>query len=177
MTMKKQTTSSRSAKAATSAKSSTSHTCATAGPTGDATTGRAERIAITLGIDREVEQLALVGDKAGSYYSAQTLRYCERADLEALAGSWDIDVTVFSDKGLIAEILSRQSARWVAKHNARAMRVEQSLERITHLAERLRETLPDGMRLGDYYGEHKSWKLDKLKQYGIKKRRAARRVA
>lgn len=177
MTMKKQTTSSRSVKAATSTRSSTSHTCATAGATGDATTDRAERIAITLGIDREVEQLAQVSDKAGCYYSAQTLRYCSRPDLNALAETFGIDAPLYSDKGLIAEILNRQSTRWMARHMGRALRVEQSLERITHMAERLRETLPDGMRLGDYYGEHKSWKLDKLDQYGIKKRRAARRMA
>ena len=124
-----------------------------------------------------MEQLQQESGKAGSYYSAQTLRHCDRDDLDALARGWDIKPELYSDKGIIAEILTRQSARWIAKHEARAMRVEQSLERITRLAERLRETLPDGMRIGDYYGEHKGWKLEKLERYGIKKRRAARRMA
>ena len=123
---------------------------------------RQERVATARAIQREHDMLAPTRE-AESYFGVQALRIASQRELELIAQRLGIDCSTLNQKGISAEILTRQAHLRELRHNARKMKVEQGMERITHLADRLREILPPGMTLGDYFGSYKCREQDKRK--------------
>jgi len=137
---------------------------------------RQERVATARAIQREHDQLDPTRE-AESYFGVQALRLASQRELELIAQRLGIDCSTLNQKGIIAEILTRQAQLRELRHNARKMKVEQGMERITHLADRLREILPPGMTLGDYFGSYKQREMDKRKARRIdEERRRIRRI-
>lgn len=137
---------------------------------------RQERVATARAIQREHDQLDPTRE-AESYFGVQTLRMASQHELELIAQRLGIDCSTLNQKGIIAEILTRQVQLRELRYNARKMKVELGMERITHLADRLREILPPGMTLGEYFGSYKHREQDKRKAYKRdEKRRRIRRI-
>ena len=128
--------------------------CDSAGPIGSDTSARSERVALVDAIVSEGDQLAR-WESITTIYSVETLRWAKRKELQLIANRFDFDGSHYTDKAIIAEILTRQAQRISVAHDAREERVNQAQERIAKMADRLRAILPDGMRLGDYLNHHK----------------------
>ena len=128
--------------------------CDTAGPIGSDGSARSERVALVNAIVAEGDQLAR-WESITTIYSVETLRWAKRKELQLIANRFDFDGSHYTDKAIIAEILTRQAQRIAVAHDAREERVNQAQERISKMADRLRAILPDGMRLGDYLNHHK----------------------
>jgi hypothetical protein len=112
-------------------------------------TTRRERLTLVQAIQREHELLEPT-TPAQDVYSAATLRMATAKELRLIAKRFGIEADTRTTKGTIVEVLTRQAQLRAIRHDARAVKVEQALERITHLAERLRAILPEGMTLGSY---------------------------
>lgn len=150
------------------ATSSTPPACDTAGPTGSDLSARAERVAL-------VQMIVGEGDKLNRWepprtiYSPDTLRWCRHEELVILASHMGFDGSSWTEKAIIAELLTRQAQLNEVKHNVRAERVELAHAAIATCTQRLRDLLPPGVRLGDYLSYHK--------QHATKrKKRPARRI-
>lgn len=128
--------------------------CATAGPTGSDLSDRAERVALVQAIVGEGDKLNR-WEPPRTVYSAETLRWCERQELLLLANRLGFDGSNWTDKAIIAELLTRQAQINEMKHDVRAERVDQAHSCLAVYITRLRELLPPGVRLGDYLSYHK----------------------
>lgn len=134
--------------------SSSRPACATAGPIGSYTSDRAERVALVQAIVGEGDKLNR-WEPPRTVYSPDTLRWCERHELLLLANRMGFDGSSWTDKAIIAELLTRQAQINDMKHDVRAERVDQAQSCLAVYIERLRELLPPGVRLGDYLSYHK----------------------
>lgn len=98
-------------------------------------------------------------------YTTNSLRLAKREELLLLANRYGFDGSTYTDKAIIVELCTRQAQIIDIERTARETRVAQAHERIAHMSDRLRELLPHGMTLGDYF---------QLKSYAIRKRPAFR---
>ena len=128
--------------------------CDTAGPIGSDTSARSERVALVEAIVAEGDQLARY-EPVGPGHNASTLRCLQRPELLLIAHRFGIAGRLYTDSGLIVEILAEQSERMRFAQDSRIEKVNQAQERIAKMADRLRDILPEGMRLGDYLNHHK----------------------
>lgn len=159
--------SSNSAKAPTQGASSY-RMYVTAGQTGSDTTARSERVALVEAIVSEGDQLARDTQGPEIIYSMSVLAQASRRQLLAIAKRCGFDGSCFDDLALMNHISVVQMQRTEIAQLVRHQRVEQAQERIALLIDRLRDILPEGVRLGDYLQD---------KSYGEKQRlRPARRI-
>ena len=128
--------------------------CYTAGQTGSDTSDRLERISLVQAIVAEGDQLERWPEPASAYW-LNSLHHVTREELLLLADKYGFDGTDYTDRGIVAELITRQDCERVIREEAREHRVRQAHERIQRYAERLRELLPEGMLLGDYLNAHK----------------------
>ena len=87
-------------------------------------------------------------------FTAQSLRHAKRSELLLLANRYGFDGSSYTDKAIAAELITRQTQLIDIEHTAFDERVAQAQERIARLPQRLRELMPEGMRLGDYLQDY-----------------------
>ena len=134
---------------------------------------RQERVATARAIQREHDQLD-PNLKASIDWTLETLMRATEEERRLVGNRLGIDYTALSSKGLVAEILFVQRNQKRFAESARALKVEHAMERICKQADRLREILPPGMTLGDYFGSYKCREQDKRK--AIRRDEERRRV-